>query len=49
LKREKFVKIDTQIEKINEIMETLTNRNSIAIIGPTSGGKSVIINVLCET
>lgn len=49
LKREKFVKIDSQVEKINEITDMLKNRNSIAIIGPTSGGKSVIINVLCET
>lgn len=49
LKRENFLKIDSQVEKINQIMETLTSRNSIAIIGPTCGGKSVIINVLCET
>lgn len=49
LKREKFVKIDIQVEQIIEIMEMLKNRNSIAIIGPTSGGKSVIINMLCET
>lgn len=49
LKREKFVKIDSQVEKINQIMETLKGRNSVAIVGPTSGGKSVIINLLCET
>lgn len=49
LKREKFIKIDSQVEKINQVMETLINRNSIAIIGPTSSGKSVIINLLCET
>jgi len=49
LKREKFVKIDIQVEKIIEIMEMLKNRNSIAIMGPTSGGKSVIINMLCES
>lgn len=49
LKHEKLIKIDSQVEKINEIMDTLTRRNSIAIVGPTSGGKSVIINVLCET
>lgn len=49
LKREKFIKIDSQVEKIIQIRETLVNRNSIAIIGPTSSGKSVIINLLCET
>lgn len=49
LKREKFIKIDSQIEKINQVMETLVNRNSVAIIGPTSSGKSAIINLLCET
>lgn len=49
LKREKFIKIDSQVEKINQVRETLVNRNSIAIIGPTSSGKSVIINLLCET
>lgn len=49
LKREKFIMIDSQVEKIDQIMETLSSRNSIAIIGPTSGGKSVIINSLCET
>lgn len=49
LKREKFMKIDSQIEKIDQIRETLANRNAVAIVGPTSGGKSVIINALCET
>lgn len=49
LKREKFVRIDGQVEKINRIAETLSSRNSIAIIGPTSGGKSVIIRLVCET
>lgn len=49
LKREKFIQIKSQVEKINQIMETLKSRNSIAITGPTSGGKSVIINVLCAT
>jgi len=49
LKREKFVRIDSQVEKINQIMEMLTSRNSIAIIGPTSGGKSVVVGLLRET
>jgi dynein heavy chain len=49
LKREKFIKIDSQLEQINQIMETLKHRNSVAIIGPTCGGKSVVINLLCET
>lgn len=49
LNNEKLIKIDSQVEKINQIMDTLTSRNSIAIVGPTSGGKSVMINVLCET
>lgn len=49
IKREKFIQIKSQVEKINQIMEVLKSRNSIAIIGPTSGGKSVIINLLCET
>ncbi|VVC32081.1 Dynein heavy chain, domain-2,Dynein heavy chain domain,Dynein heavy chain, domain-1,Dynein heavy chain, P- [Cinara cedri] len=49
LKREKLIKIDSQVEKINQIMDALTTRNSISIVGPTSGGKSVIINILCET
>lgn len=49
LKREKYIKTDHQVEKINQIIDMLINRNSIAIIGPTSGGKSVIINLLCET
>lgn len=49
LKHKKFIKIDGQVEKINQIMETMKSRNAIAVVGPTSGGKSVMINLLCET
>lgn len=49
LKHEKCIQIHSQVEKVIQIMEILKSRNSIAIIGPTCGGKSVIINLLCET
>lgn len=28
--------------------ETLMTRHSVAIVGPSCGGKSVIVNTLCE-
>jgi len=46
LRRERLVNIDGQTSKVAETMATLAHRNSVAVVGPTSGGKSVIVRVL---
>ncbi|UJR10037.1 hypothetical protein I4U23_014260 [Adineta vaga] len=40
--------ISEQIEKIIQLYETMMTRHSTMLVGPTSGGKTVILNILAE-
>ncbi|XP_050548553.1 dynein axonemal heavy chain 10-like isoform X2 [Daktulosphaira vitifoliae] len=43
-----YKKIDNQIEKIIDSLNVIKYRNSLALIGPTCGGKSTILKIICE-
>ncbi|XP_014262519.1 dynein heavy chain 10, axonemal-like [Cimex lectularius] len=43
-----YVKLATQIDKIVQLYETMMTRHSVMVVGPTGGGKTVIINILAK-
>ena len=40
--------IHTQVDKVIQLFETMLTRHCTMIVGPTGGGKSVVINTLVE-
>lgn len=49
LSDEKYIEVDKQVEKVMQLHETMQTRHSTMVIGPTCGGKSVIIMAHCGT
>ena len=49
LKESEFVIIDWQMDKIVQLYETMMTRHTTMIVGPTGGGKSVVLNSMCNT
>jgi len=41
-----FVQVEDQMDKVIQLLETLQTRHTTMVVGPTSGGKSVIIQGL---
>jgi len=37
-----------QVDKVVQMYETMLTRHTTMIVGPTGGGKSVVINALCQ-
>lgn len=37
-----------QVDKVVQMYETMMTRHTTMIVGPTGGGKSVVINTLCQ-
>ncbi|XP_053327864.1 dynein axonemal heavy chain 10 [Spea bombifrons] len=44
----KYVLLPTQVDKVVQMYETMLTRHTTMVVGPTGGGKSVVINTLCS-
>jgi dynein heavy chain len=49
LTADSYVLIEWQSDKIVQLYETMMTRHTTMIVGPTGGGKSVVLNALCQT
>jgi len=43
-----YVLLTDQVDKVVQLYETMMTRHTIMIVGPTGGGKSVVLNTLCQ-
>ncbi|CAM9556184.1 unnamed protein product [Bubo scandiacus] len=48
LKEEGYVVLPAQVDKVVQMYETMLTRHTTMVVGPTGGGKSVVINALCQ-
>ncbi|XP_030593055.1 dynein heavy chain 10, axonemal isoform X2 [Archocentrus centrarchus] len=48
LEDKKYVILPNQVDKVVQMYETMMTRHTTMIVGPTGGGKSVVINTLCQ-
>ncbi|TNN52944.1 Dynein heavy chain 10, axonemal [Liparis tanakae] len=48
LQENNYVMLSNQVDKVVQMYETMMTRHTIMIVGPTGGGKSVVINTLCQ-
>lgn len=48
LQSNKLVILPVQVDKVVQMYETMMTRHSTMIVGPTGGGKSVVINTLAQ-
>lgn len=48
LKASNYCVVKQQVDKVVQLFETMQTRHTTMIIGPTNGGKSVIINTLAQ-
>ncbi|VDK75302.1 unnamed protein product, partial [Dibothriocephalus latus] len=48
LRRENYVILPHQVDKVVQLYETMHTRHTTMVVGPTSGGKTVIIQSLCR-
>ncbi|XP_043489632.1 dynein axonemal heavy chain 10 [Polistes fuscatus] len=49
LEEHNYIVLTEQLEKITQLYEVMMSRHSTMIVGPTGGGKTVIIEILCMT
>lgn len=45
---ENYIVLPEQVDKVVQMYETMMTRHSTMLVGPTGGGKSVVINTLCK-
>ncbi|XP_058137242.1 dynein axonemal heavy chain 10 [Dasypus novemcinctus] len=43
-----YVVLPVQVDKVVQMFETMLTRHTTMVVGPTGGGKSVVINALCQ-
>ncbi|XP_072163343.1 dynein axonemal heavy chain 10-like [Diadema setosum] len=43
-----YILLDHQVDKVVQMYETMLTRHTTMVVGPTGGGKSVVINTLCQ-
>ncbi|KAI5166248.1 Dynein Heavy Chain 10, Axonemal [Manis pentadactyla] len=48
LKESGYVVLPVQVDKVVQMFETMLTRHTTMVVGPTGGGKSVVINALCQ-
>uniref|UniRef100_UPI0037E7F8F2 dynein axonemal heavy chain 10 n=1 Tax=Semicossyphus pulcher TaxID=241346 RepID=UPI0037E7F8F2 len=44
----KYVLLTNQVDKVVQMYETMMTRHTTMVVGPTGGGKSVVISTLCQ-
>ncbi|KAM6964967.1 dynein axonemal heavy chain 10 [Aplochiton taeniatus] len=44
----KYLILPNQVDKVVQMYETMMTRHTTMVVGPTGGGKSVVINTLCQ-
>ena len=48
LEQKKYVLLPQQADKVVQLYETMMTRHTTMVVGPTGGGKSVVINTLAQ-
>ncbi|XP_037633762.1 dynein heavy chain 10, axonemal [Sebastes umbrosus] len=48
LQENKYVMLSNQVDKVVQMYETMMTRHTTMVVGPTGGGKSVVISTLCQ-
>ncbi|XP_031712248.1 dynein heavy chain 10, axonemal [Anarrhichthys ocellatus] len=48
LEENKYVMLPNQVDKVVQMYETMMTRHTVMVVGPTGGGKSVVISTLCQ-
>ncbi|KAG9262045.1 dynein heavy chain 10, axonemal [Astyanax mexicanus] len=48
LEENKYSLLPNQVDKVVQMYETMMTRHTTMVMGPTGGGKSVVINTLCQ-
>uniref|UniRef100_A0A3Q3MNV8 Dynein axonemal heavy chain 10 n=1 Tax=Mastacembelus armatus TaxID=205130 RepID=A0A3Q3MNV8_9TELE len=48
LQKNKYVILPNQVDKVVQMYETMMTRHTTMVVGPTGGGKSVVISTLCQ-
>ncbi|XP_074525804.1 dynein axonemal heavy chain 10 [Halichoeres trimaculatus] len=48
LQDNKYVLTPNQVDKVVQMYETMMTRHTTMVVGPTGGGKSVVISTLCQ-
>ncbi|XP_068013204.1 dynein axonemal heavy chain 10, partial [Melanerpes formicivorus] len=43
-----YIILPDQVDKVVQLYETMLTRHTTMVVGPTGGGKSVVINALCQ-
>ncbi|XP_053136194.1 dynein axonemal heavy chain 10 [Hemicordylus capensis] len=43
-----YIVLPVQVDKVVQMYETMLTRHTTMVVGPTGGGKSVVINTLCH-
>ncbi|KAK9522770.1 hypothetical protein VZT92_019216 [Zoarces viviparus] len=48
LQEKKYVMLPNQVEKVVQMYEMMMTRHTVMVVGPTGGGKSVVISTFCQ-